>query len=138
MSDHDDISRGEAQISADLRDSAELLMKRTKRLLQITDGAMERLCEQLPDALAPDGGILSEDRADEVLGILDKLSRIVKTNAEAAEKVIRVERQVRGDPTEAITIAGLQTPETTEQVRDALKEELEALSRHQARSTQTK
>lgn len=136
MSEHDDVTRSESQISADLRSSAEMLMNRTKRLLQITDGAMERLCEQLPDALAPADGTLSEDRADEVIGLLDRLARIVKTNAEAAEKVIKVERQVRGDPTEAIAITGIQTPETTEQVAEALREELAALDRHRGRNSE--
>jgi hypothetical protein len=131
----DDVTRSEARLASQLREAAETLLSRTTLLLSEGGKVMDRMAAQMVDVLAPaPGDSITEEGAESTFVLLERMSRVIKLNAEAVEKIIKVERQVRGDPTDSIAVTGHATPETSNELAAAMRLELAALDRHRIRT----
>lgn len=130
------ITRDEAALARDLRVSAARLMEQTNRLLAATGTAIDALAEALVpvvQAATDDSETSDRENVEAAVALIERVSKISKTNADIAEKCIRIERQVRGEPTDGIAIHSRPIPEDDHEVLDAIRADTAAIERHLSR-----
>jgi hypothetical protein len=142
MTTQADIMNEEIRLSSSLRDAGQELVDRATTLTRALRDATERLVPALEEAVSVetvgDENDLDSppviERVERAVSLIEKVARISKTAAETAEKVIKLERQVRGEPTDSISLtSNLQMPQTSQELEAALQAELAALKRDEDR-----